>query len=97
MASAPLVRLLPAFDEYTVAYHDRSLLADARVPKMSLLGPAVMVNGRVIGNWTRNLERNRALVAVRLRQKLSRAESTALRAAVTSYGKFLGLEAVLAS
>ncbi len=91
----PLVRLLPAFDEYTVAYHDRTLMADARLPKMSLLGPAVMVNGRIIGNWTRRLERNRVVVAVRLRQKLSRAESLELKAAVSSYGRFIGLEVLL--
>ncbi len=92
---APLVRLLPAFDEYTVAYHDRTLIADARLPKMSLLSPAVMVNGRIIGNWTRRLERNRAVIAANLREKLSRAESLELKAALSSYGRFMGLEAVL--
>ena len=95
VVQAPLVRLLPAFDEYTVAYHDRTRIADARLPKMSLLSPAVMVNGRVIGNWTRRLERNRVVTAVRLREKLSPAESLQLKAAVSSYGRFLGLEAEL--
>ena len=97
MERPPIVRLLPAFDEYTVAYHDRSLLADAPLSKMSLLGPAILVNGRFVGTWSRKLDRKRAVVAPRLRRQLSRAESVALRASVKHYGKFLGLETALAA
>ena len=54
---SPQVQLLPAFDEYTVGYQDRALLADpaSRMSKMGILGPVVVVDGRVAGLWKRTL------------------------------------------
>jgi hypothetical protein len=97
-SSAPHVRLLPAFDEFTVAYHDRSLLVDGRAPasKMSLLSPAVLVDGRVAGTWKRRIDKQCVIVEPALSRKLSRAEDAALRASVSRYGEFLGLVARLA-
>lgn len=96
-ARRSLVRLLPAFDEYTVAYHDRSLLMDDHAPrpasKMSLLNPAVLVDGRVVGTWKRTLARASVRVHVALTRRLSRAERDALDEAVSGFGRFLGLEA----
>lgn len=88
----PLVRLLPAYDEYTVAYHDRALLVDGRAPasKMSLLSPAVLIDGRVTGTWKRVLGGGNAEVDVTLTRRLSAAETAALREAVRSYGDYLG-------
>jgi hypothetical protein len=96
--ASPHVRLLPAFDEFTVAYHDRSLLVDGRAPasKMSLLSPAVLVDGRVAGTWKRRIDRQSVVVEAALSRKLGRAEEAALRAAVVRYGEFLGLAARLA-
>ncbi len=51
--------LLPAFDEYTVAYKDRSLLADggpqAKSDKLNsdLLNPVMLLDGRAAGLWRR--------------------------------------------
>jgi hypothetical protein len=94
---SPSVQLLPAFDEYTVAYEDRSLLVDgARVAKMALLSAAVLVDGRIVGTWKRNIGTQSVTVGTTFSRKLSRAESTSLRHAVTAYGDFLGLPASLA-
>ncbi len=88
---APLVRLLPAFDEYTVAYHDRRVLAgDSRTSKMTLLGPAVLVDGRVCGTWKRQLEPRAVRIAVKTQRRLSRTEAAALRLAARAYGDFVG-------
>jgi hypothetical protein len=90
------VHLLPAFDEYTVAYQDRSLLAvGGTKTKMALLSPAVLLDGRVIGAWKRTLDKNSAVVTTRLSRPLDRAGSAALRGAVESYGVYLGLAAQL--
>jgi hypothetical protein len=62
---------------------------------MGLLSPAVLVDGRVIGTWTRTLEGARAKVAVRLARRPTREETAALRAAVTDYGRYLGLDSTL--
>lgn len=96
-ARAPQVRLLPAFDEYTVAYQDRALLLTPGVtmPKMALLNPAVLVDGRVTGSWKRTLKGKSVTIAVRLNRRLSAAERSALGEEVDRLGEFLGLEARL--
>lgn len=95
----PRVWLLPAFDEYTVAYHDRSILVGASTArpasKMSLLNPAVVVDGLVVGSWKRTLARASVNVDVKLSRELSRPERDALHDAANVYGSFLGLEASL--
>jgi hypothetical protein len=87
----PHVRLLPAFDEYTVAYHDRTLLCgDRAASKMSLLGPAVLVDGRVTGTWKRRLEKQVVIIETSLSRPLTRAESAALQEAKRQLASFLG-------
>jgi hypothetical protein len=93
---APHVILLPAYDEYTVAYQDRSqLLTSASRPPgagFGLLSPVVVVNGRVVGNWTRTLEKDAVTVDAKVKRVLTTTESAALRAAAKRYGAFLGLK-----
>jgi hypothetical protein len=86
------VSLLPAFDEYTVAYHERALLADTAASKMALLSPAILVDGKVAGHWARKLGKREVTVMARLHRKLTRTESAALQEAARSYGSFVGLE-----
>jgi hypothetical protein len=92
----PIVRLLPSFDEYTVAYQDRSLLAPDQRGGHGVLGPVVVIDGRVVGDWRRTLESGtkRRGVAVRtsLRRKLTPAERKALEDATREYACFLGRE-----
>ncbi|HLI92421.1 MAG TPA: winged helix DNA-binding domain-containing protein [Puia sp.] len=47
--------LLPAFDEYTVGYKDRSLVLDPRFAAQcnSGLSPVVVHKGQIIGTWSR--------------------------------------------
>jgi hypothetical protein len=96
-SSLPQVRLLPAFDEYTVGYEDRSSLVEpgSQVSKMGLLNAAVLVNGRVVGTWKRTLGKQGAEIRTSLARKLTRAESAGLRSAVQAYGEFLGVPARL--
>jgi hypothetical protein len=93
----PRVRLLPAFDEYTVGYADRSALTESgsrmTARGMGLLSPVVVVDGRVVGHWSRTIERAGVRVATRLVRKLTASEADALEAVTTEYGRFLGLDA----
>jgi hypothetical protein len=87
----PDVRLLPAYDEYTVAYHDRSLIVEGRAPasKMSRLSPALLIDGRVAGTWKRTLAGKDVKVEAIPTRRLSAAETVSLRKAVAAFGEFL--------
>ena len=71
---------LPAFDEYLVAYRDREL---------GLLGPAVIVNGRIAGTWKRTNE-NKSIVFSPSRA-LNNSERIAIASAADRYAAFVGL------
>lgn len=91
--SSSRLHLLPAFDEFTVAYHDRSQLVadDSPIAKMALLSPAVLLGGRLVGTWKRKLAKRSVVVETTLRRALKRTEAAALRDAVASYRQYLGL------
>jgi hypothetical protein len=91
------VKLLPGYDEYTVAYEDRSLLLPGakKVDSMGLLSAVVVADGIVIGNWKRSLARDGVLVTVKLSRPLRLAEDEALAESARTLGRFLGLPARL--
>jgi hypothetical protein len=96
-AARPHVKLLPAFDEYTVAYADRSPLVEetAGMKAMAVLGPVVVMDGRVIGHWKRVLGKRAVEVSAKLLRPLEPAGHEALADAARDYGRFLGLQAEL--
>jgi hypothetical protein len=96
-AAAPRVKLLPAFDEYTVAYSDRSLLQRglARISDMGLLSPVVVADGCVVGTWKRGLSKDGVQVAAKLLRPLSLAEGEALAESARQLGRFLELPVAL--
>ena len=90
---APQVRLLPAFDEYTVGYHDRSMLLGEATgrSKMMLLNPVVLLDGRVVGTWRRVIDKQSVSINTSLWRTLNRAEHAALQADANRFAAFLGL------
>lgn len=93
--------LLPAFDEYTVAYKDREAVLHPSHTRpanaaAAALGPAVVIDGRVVGTWKRTLKRESVFIEASPWATLKRAERSALDAAARRYGEFLGLPAVVA-
>jgi hypothetical protein len=91
--SSPRAFLLPAFDEYTVAYRDRGAVVDptrARdVGGMDLLRPAIVLNGRVVGTWTRTLGRGSVEFDVSPFTRLGTTARRAVTAAARRYAAFL--------
>jgi hypothetical protein len=88
--------LLPAFDEYQVAYKDRSdVLRPEYLRKMNagggLLKPAVVVDGQIIGSWRRELGRSGVGIRVALFQRCSSVQRKAVEAAAERYAGFLEL------
>ena len=79
--------LLPAFDEYTVAYKDREDFVELQsMTKMGLLGPLVIIDGKLAGTW----DRKSVTISLRPLRTLSKSDEVAIAAAVTRYETFLG-------
>jgi hypothetical protein len=80
--------VLPAFDELIVGYADRSAFVSAPVPVMDLLGPVVVVDGRVVATWKRSLDKREVTCTIAAVAPVDRARVTA---ACERYARFLGL------
>jgi hypothetical protein len=54
--------LLPAYDEYNVAYKNRQLVFDrdsvSKITNAGALGPTVIIDGRIIGTWKATIAAN---------------------------------------
>jgi hypothetical protein len=97
----PAVHLLPAFDEYLVAYKDRSAVLSPSHAKLhnsgnGIFSPTMIMDGRVVGTWKRALKKDALVITLSPFAKLSRAETRAFATAASRYGTFLGASAVLA-
>jgi hypothetical protein len=96
-SKAPLVHLLPNYDEHLIAYKDYSASFDeARVNKLrrsrdTLANHMIVSNGHVIGGWRRNLEKKAVVIEVRPLVTFERAERDGIQLAAERYGQFLGL------
>jgi hypothetical protein len=93
--SSPTAYMLPAYDEYTVAYKDRSAVLDPTYAKQANSGngifyPTIVVDGQVVGTWKRTLKKDSLVVIPSPFANLKRAETRAIAEAANRYGKFLG-------
>ena len=86
----PHVVLLPSYDEYTVAYLDRSAALDPRhaAATRNGLSPIVVIDGRIAGTWSPAATRAAVKVSLRLFRALTLPERRALAAAVERYRVF---------
>lgn len=91
----PGCHLLPAYDEYTVAYQDRSAVMSSEVAARADSGhgifhPALVIDGQVAGTWSRELQKKSVAITCRPFARLDRRQSQALAAAAQRYAQFLG-------
>jgi len=89
-----IAHLLPAYDEYFVAYKDRQSLLETHDGKPSLtswdlLGPTVIINGRAVGTWKRTNDRKS--IEMKLTRAVKKTEQVAVDRAAARYAEFLGL------
>jgi hypothetical protein len=98
----PIAHLLPNFDEYTVAYRDRSALVDGARPFDasifsfgSVLANVLLIDGLVRGSWRRKVAGGIVRIELRLLDGLSRRESAAVDRAVERLSRFLEREVAL--
>lgn len=98
---APAAYLLPAYDEYTVAYKDRSAVLNPAYAEQANYGhgifnPTIVVDGQVVGTWKRAIEKDSVVITPSYFTKLTKAQTRAVADAAEHYGKFLGAAVVLA-
>lgn len=89
---SPTAWLLSIYDEYTIAYKDRSALGqyvEKLLPMGNALTSVLVLDGKVAGTWKRVLKKERVEMRVKPLRELSKAEHQAIKAAANGYGKFL--------
>jgi hypothetical protein len=87
------VVLLPPYDEYTVAYKDRSAALDpkhAAATRNGIFSPTILTDGRIAGTWTRRLTKDAVEVGLKPFAPLRGARARGVTAAAARYGRFLG-------
>ncbi len=92
--------LLPAFDEYTVAYTDRSaVLPPVNMRQVfttnGIFNPIMVLDGQVVGIWKRTLGKKSVAVALSPFNALEKTGEAAFTRAARRYGAFHGLPVVL--
>jgi hypothetical protein len=97
-ASKGNVHLLPPFDEYTVAYKDRSAIIDPLFAKRvnaggGIINAIAVVNGIVTGSWKRDLRGQNVQITISPFRELTARETRAFEKEADRYGTFLQVSA----
>ena len=100
VATAPLIRLLGAFDNYNLGYVSRDFAVEAEDVKRILPGggvvrPTVTVDGRFVATWSSKRSGNRLQFSVEPFEPLDPAWSATIAAEVEDIGRFEGVSAKL--
>lgn len=90
---SPSVHLLPAYDEYTVAYRDRGDVLDAVHAKRADAGsgifhPPVVIDGRIAGTWKRSLGKSAITISTKAFGSWTAAVHDAVGTAASRYAEF---------
>ncbi len=94
--------LLPGFDEYIIGYGSRAPQLDEQhltriIPgRNGVFKPMIVVDGEIVGTWSRRATTKKVTVALEPFSALSASAKRRLAGPVRDYGRFLGLEATLA-
>jgi len=94
--------LLSIYDEYTIAYKDRSALGGEQHYSEKLLATGnaltsvLILDGKIAGTWKRVIKKGRVEITMNPFRPLRKDEHDAIKAAVTRYGEFLEMPGMLA-
>jgi hypothetical protein len=89
------VHLLPAYDEFTISYKDRSasLEADNHRTAISANGifyPLIVVNGQVKGLWKRAIVKDNVMIELNPFSEMTRGGVKLIEHAANEYCRFIG-------
>ena len=93
----PMAHLLPNYDEYFIGFKDRSAFSErlraagikARTDALS--GHILAINGQIVGRWGRTFRGEKAVVHLKLLQKLTAEEKRSVGTTAKRFGGFLGM------
>ena len=93
---APVLHLLPNYDEFLGSYRDNRASLTPEVLNRIQDQPGrfvhtIVLNGRVVGGWRREIGKRSVALTVDLFVSLSGSERKALQRAIDAYGAFLDL------
>jgi hypothetical protein len=96
--SPPPALLLPIYDEYAIAYQDRSAISDKQdIERMISVGNAltaiIVLDGRVAGSWRKATTHNSVEIRLNPFHPLDDDEKESVEKEVLRCGKFVGLPA----
>ena len=95
-STGPIAHLLPNYDEYLIAYRDRSAffdpsgLVEAKFLAGVLSRHIAVIDGRLVGGWHSIAKRDEVIIEGTLLIRPNRHQQSALKAAANDYGHFLG-------
>lgn len=88
------ILLLPSFDEFLIAYKDRSPsieneFTSAAFTRNGIFNPIVVVNGRVVGVWKRTVKSDKVLVDVAYFYKIAATQRQQVQNRAEQYAAFI--------
>ena len=89
---APLAYLLPAYDEFAVAYSDRTAAVNPKYlvqARHVIFDPSMVVNNQVVGTWKRVVKKNEIEIILNPFGKLNKVQTKAIEMAQKRYQKFM--------
>jgi hypothetical protein len=94
--------LVPGFDEYFIAYTDRSAILDKNYAKElnqggGMINGAIVVNGKMVGGWKRKFEKKTVVLTLKLFEKITQAQDDALKKQAERFGKFITMPLIIKS
>ena len=96
---SPTALLLSVYDEYTIAYKDRSDLSEAReIERMIAMGNSLtavlILDGKVAGTWKKRMKSQAVEIRLDPFRILDDDERDAVEAEASRYGRFFGVPVV---
>jgi len=88
----PVAHLLPAFDEFAVAYSDRTAIVNPEYLTQArhvIFDPSIVINNQVVGTWKRIIKKNAVDITLNPFGKLTKTQEKAVEAAAGRYRKFI--------
>ena len=100
LSKAPAALLLSIYDEYTIAYRDRSALGGERyIDRLLAMGNAltsvIIFKGKIAGTWKRIFKKGKIEITANPFEPLQKHQRAALGTAASSYGRFHQMPGVL--
>jgi hypothetical protein len=89
---APVAHLLPAFDEFAVAYSDRTAAVNSKYlvqARHVIFDPSIVVNNQVVGTWKRVINKNSIEIILNPFGKPNKVQTKAIEMAQKRYQKFM--------